>query len=103
MTVDKILNNRGVFTTLGIGQYFTDATFDRLTGSVSDTIDFTNLPAGQDDILVEFSLALVPEPATRLLLGSCVVGFAFARRKLTSPRTTVNAPHLGRGGIQAST
>jgi hypothetical protein len=78
MTVDNILNNPGVFTTLTANADYTPTiNFNAATHTLDSlSVTFNNLPAAQQDILVEFQLQSIPEPSAALL---ALAGAAFLR------------------------
>jgi len=72
MTVDNIVNNPGLFTALTQGvQYNSALNFDPTTNTLTSAlVNFTNLPGGQQDILMRLTLLdAVPEPSSLRLMG----------------------------------
>jgi hypothetical protein len=80
MTVDNILNNPGAFTTLTQGTDYNSAiNFDPTTNQITNaTVNFLNLPAGQQDILLRVTLLDgVPEPGSLQQMSIALVGLGF--------------------------
>ena len=90
MMVDDILTNPGVFTSLTEGTHYTSAVVFTGTELTTASVAFTNLPAGQKDILVMLSMKLqVPEPGSLVLISIVVAACGSCLRRERA-RPTIN-------------